>query len=167
MKRKHKPSILKVGGFIILLFAGLFIIDHVFNSFVDFDDVSNVPKYASIISKSYKTRVKLIVHGVNMDKSIGKEVHQYTVTSTPGFGGREVITRGSLGAGSVIRINKVLLCNGCYLDFGPRIKMQVDILSEDSFNDHNVYLRTSFGDVEFLSVDDGITTMSAEHFEKL
>jgi hypothetical protein len=89
------------------------------------------------------------------------------VTPTPGFGGREVITRCSLDIGSVIRINKVLLCNDCYLDFGPRIRMQVEILSEDSFNNHYVYLRASFGDVEFLAVDDGITTMNVEHFEKL
>jgi hypothetical protein len=139
----------------------------VFFSFVDSDDVSDDPQYASIISMTYKTRVKLIVNGVNMDKTIGKEVHQYTVTPSPGIGGREVITRRPLGVGSVVRVNKVLLCNTCYLDFGPRIKMQVEILSEDSFNNHNVYLGASFGDVKFLIEQDGVATMNPEHFKKI
>ncbi len=157
---------MNVGGF-VLLFAALAVMYYATYTIVDFDDISSNPKYVNIISQSYKTKIMLRVHGVNMDPVIGKDIHEYLVTPIPGIGGREIITKDSLNIGSVIRVDKVLLCSNCLLDFIPRIKVQISILSEDTFNKYNVYMGDSFGDVEFLVDQGGAITMNPEHFEKI
>jgi hypothetical protein len=167
MKRKHRPSILQVGGILFILFVIIPSLHYLLNSPADFDDISSDPKYAKIISQSYKTKIDLRVHGVNLDVNVGKQIHRYSVTPMPGIGGREIISKAPLKIGSVIRVKKVLICSTCFLSFSPRIEMQLEVVSEDSFNDHNVYMGDSFGGVNILIENDGIATLNTEHFEKI
>jgi len=132
--------------------------------FVDFEDISKDEVYAGVINKTYDTRIKFLVHGVNMDETIGKDIHLYTVTPPPGIGGREIKSSTTLDVFSRIKIIKILKCTNCYLDFSPRIKFQVKVLSERSFDDHDVFFRDSWGDMKFLYVENDEAVINSEYF---
>jgi hypothetical protein len=132
--------------------------------FVDFEDVSKDKVYAGVINKSYDTNIKFLVHGVNMDETIGKDIHLYTVTPPPGISGREIKSRTTLDVSSRIKVIKILKCTNCYLDFSPRIKFQVKVLSEKSFDDHDVFFRDSWGDMKFLYVENDEAVINSEYF---
>ena len=110
-------------------------------SIVHFDDVSN--EYEELINTTYKTKSEMFIYGINMDNPIGNDIDEYILWKPPGLSGREVISKGYLPVGSIIKINKILKCNDCYLSFKPRIKSQITILSSNNYNDHNVYSNSS------------------------
>jgi hypothetical protein len=131
---------------------------------VDFEDISKDEVYAGVINKSYDTRIKFLVHGVNMDETIGKDIHVYTVTPPPGIGGREIKSKTTLDVSSRIKVIKILKCSNCYLDFSPRIKFKVKVLSEKSFDDHDVFFRDSWGNMNFLYVENDEAVINSEYF---
>jgi len=133
-------------------------------SLVDFEDISKDKEYAGVINKTYETRIKFIVHGVNMDETIGKDIHLYTVTPPPGIGGREIINTTTLGVSSLVKVTKILKCTSCYLDFSPRIKFQVEVLSDNSFDNHDVFFRDSWGDMNFLYIENDSAIINPEFF---
>jgi len=132
--------------------------------FVDFEDISKDEIYADVINKTYETRIKFLVHGVNMDETIGKDTHLYIVTPPPGIGGREIKSSTNLNISSQIKVIKILRCSNCYSDFSPRIKFQVKVLSEKSFDDHDVFFRDSWGEIKFLYVENDAAVINPEYF---
>ncbi len=132
--------------------------------FVDFEVISHHNEYIELINTNYKTKERLLIYGINMDKTIQQVVHQYSVVNEPGFSGPEVITRDSLPIGTIIQVKKVLSCTNCYLDFSPRIKYLIDILSDQRFQDHDAYLNDSFEDKQNSIMVNGHVKMNSKIF---
>ena len=141
-----KPRTLKNMIFHLALSISVLVFVFGCTVFVDFEDISHNKEYRELMNTTYKTKERLLIYGVNMDKVIQKVVHQYTVVNESGFSGREVVTRNLLPYSTIIQIKKVLSCTNCYLDFSPRIKYLIEILSDQRFQDHKVYLNDSFGE---------------------
>lgn len=135
--------------------------------FVDYEDISSHESYRDLIGKRFETKIELIVHGVNMENPIGTEVHQYSVTPRLGFGGREVRSRKMLPLGSVVKVQRILRCTNCYLDFDPRIEIQLSILSSDKYDDHDVLLGANWIDFQLLKDQGSPATLNQEFFAKL
>ena len=70
--------------------------------------------YDSVVGIEFRTRRELIIHGVLAPGSEGNaDADWYTVTPRPGIAGREVVSRSVLPPGTVMRIERVLLCENC------------------------------------------------------
>jgi hypothetical protein len=128
------------------------------------EDISKNKEYESVINKTYETRMKFIIHGVTNNRTSEKAVHYYTVTPPAGIGGPEIVNKTPLEVSTKIKIIKVLKCTNCYLHFPPRIKFQVEVLSNNSFDDHDVFFRGSWGDMKFLYVENDTAVINPEYF---
>ena len=129
-----------------------------------FEDISQAKKYSGLINNTYKTKIVFLVHGVNMDKPIGKDIHQYFITPRPGIGGRDIKSQNELGIGSIIKIIKIRKCTNCFLDFSPRIDFEVKILSLNKFKNYRKYLDSSFGDKKISLIKNHTAIMNPDYF---
>lgn len=134
--------------------------------FANFANISEQPEFTPLISTSYSTKIPLLIHGVNMDQPIAEDIDQYTITPEPGIGGREIKTRDKLPVGTVFEIKAIWECTNCYLDFAPRRKIEIELTAVNCCSDHPVYLRTVWGDMEFLMRENDAASLNSEYFEK-
>ena len=100
-----------------------------------YEDVSKDVRYSSLVGHKYRFEEDLIIHGVFGYPTDDKAVDFYVVTDKPGFGGPEVVSRGLLPAGTMVRIEKVMDCTNC---FESGIHLQVEILAQEQYSDHPV-----------------------------
>ena len=149
----------------IVLFVLLVAINGCVES-IEYEDISSNLEYQSIINKSYKTEQPLMIHGVNMEDVIGKDVHIYSITPLPGMGGREILSKEKLEVGASIRLRKVLRCSNCYWFYiiGSSNSYLIDILSSDKYKDHDIYLREHFGGIDLVYNHKGQYILNSEYF---
>lgn len=150
---KHRASIL-----IFLIFISGCTI------FVEFEDVSSNEEFSSILNRTFSTKEKLLIHGVNMDATIGKKVHLYDITPFPGMGGREILNREVLPIGTDIKLIEILRCTNCYLDFSPRIKYVVNILPAGKYSGKKIQMGGSFANIELVLLNNGKYTLNPDYF---
>lgn len=103
--------------------------------FVSFEDVSTQSPYSAYVGKEYRSTKVALIYRVSMDPNYKLTPSVYIVKSSPGIAGPEVLSQVGLPVGTTLRVLKVMRCTNCYLDFGERIHMVVQITSSDSFND--------------------------------
>jgi|TARA_R110002073_G_scaffold148818_9_gene302115 hypothetical protein len=104
----------------------------------EYDDISSDVKYAHLIGGQYQTLQRLRLHAVTLDRNSRKKIDIYNLTEYPGFGGPEVIYSRQLKPASLFQIKTIIKCNNCIFD--SRIKIVVDILSEDLDSEMPVHL---------------------------
>ncbi len=92
---------------------------------VSFKNVSNEAPYSKVVNLTFETKSELIIYGFNKDSTPGKEIHEYAVTPPPGVKNRYVLSRSKIPPGSLITTISVKRCTDCFLDFKPRIKIEV------------------------------------------
>ena len=94
-----------------------------------FDDISSNENYAHLIDTRYQSLQVLRLQGIRTDRNSRDSVDYYTLTTSPGYDGREVISIRYLSSGIEFTINQILRCNNCF--FGAPEFFHIDILSED------------------------------------
>lgn len=92
---------------------------------VSFEDVSNKSPYSKAVNLTFKTKSELIIYGYNLDSIPKKEIHEYSITPPPGPGNRYVLSRNKIPSDSLIKTVAVKRCTDCFLDFEPRIKIEI------------------------------------------
>lgn len=78
---------------------------------------------------------ELLIYGITIDRNYKKQIDYYTVTEKPGFSGPEVVSKDSLGSGTLFQIKRAMNCTNC-LDV--RTHFEIEILSEEKYQDHTV-----------------------------
>ncbi|MBV1914905.1 MAG: hypothetical protein KUG72_05930 [Pseudomonadales bacterium] len=102
-----------------------------------YEDVSSADKYLHLISTSYRTMETLVIHGTSLGVSKEKRIDVYDVSRKPGSGGRYIVKRINLEAGSDIKILSVLQCTNCG---DARYMFAIDILSKELDPVRPIYL---------------------------
>lgn len=92
---------------------------------VSFEDVSTKAPYSTVVGSNFKTKTELIMYGYNLNSTPGKAIHEYSMTYLPGPSNRYILSRKRITSGTNIKIVAVKRCTDCFLDFKPRIKLEV------------------------------------------
>ena len=92
---------------------------------VSFEDVSNKAPYSKAVNLTFKSKKELIIYGYNLDSIPEKEIHEYLITPPPAPGNRYVLSRNQIPPDSIIKTVAVKRCTDCFLDFKPRLKIEV------------------------------------------
>jgi len=103
---------------------------------VSFEDVSNKAPYSAVVNTTYKTKAELIMYGYNLNSTPGKEIHEYSITPPPGPSNRYILSRKRITSGTSVKVVAVKRCADCFLDFKPRIKLEV--ASKEIIREHDV-----------------------------
>lgn len=103
---------------------------------VSFEDVSNKAPYSAVVNSTFKTKAELVMYGYNLNSTPGKEIHEYAITSPPGPSNRYVLSRKKIDSGTSVKVVAVKRCTDCFLDFKPRIKLEVT--SKEIIREHDV-----------------------------
>lgn len=119
----------------------------------EYADVSAEPAFNKLIGTEFILREDVLIHGVTMEKNQDDDVDLFIVTTAPGFGGREVLSRSKLPAGSKITIKKVLECTTCPLDEDLRYEVQLADLSPG--HGQPVHL-SDLGGEHFFRIENGV-----------
>lgn len=107
---------------------------------VSFEDVSNENPYSKVVNLNFKTKSELIIYGYNTDSIPGKEIHEYSIVPPPGVGNRYVLSRSKISVGASITPIAVKRCKDCFLDFKPRIKIEVSSIQLKQEYDLPIYI---------------------------
>jgi hypothetical protein len=89
-----------------------------------------------VVNSTFKTKAELILYGYNLNSTPGKEIHEYSITSPPGPKNRYVLSRKTVTSGTVVKVVAVKRCTDCFLDFKPRIKLEVT--SNEIMKEHDL-----------------------------
>ena len=127
----------------------------------NYEDVSRTAPCRRLNGRTFRTRRDLEIVGITDDPSCKPPVDYYFIEGPPGIGGREVLYRGSLAAGSVVEVTRILHCTNCPFDEIYRI--QVTIRSTEEFRAKPVFIVNVRGLAE-IEGDNGLT-LNAEFFE--
>ncbi len=92
---------------------------------VSFEDVSNKAPYSQAVKLTFKSKSELIIYGYNLDSFPEKEIHEFSITPPPGPGNRYALSRNKIPPESLIKTVAVKRCTDCFLDFKPKIKIEV------------------------------------------
>jgi hypothetical protein len=92
---------------------------------VSFKDVSNELPYSKVVNLTFETKCELLIDGYNLDSIPGKEIHQYAIKSPPIAKTRYILSRDKIPIGTLLTLTTVKRCTDCFLDFKPRIKIEV------------------------------------------
>lgn len=123
-------------------------------------DVSGSAKYAPIVGRDFETLESLLVFGISTDPADGT-VDEYRISQKPGIGGLGVLTRGSIPAGSVLRVKKILDCTNCLVS---ETRLLVEILSDERYSDWEVAWNDP-GNVLIFGPDQETAEMNPELFQ--
>jgi len=103
----------------------------------EYEDVSDKPGYSHLLGAKLEFLEEMPVHGVTRDKDYGDTIDVYVVTGSPGFSGREVLSKESLPVGTISQVKKVLECTSCWYE---KISYEVEISSPGVDYEKPVYL---------------------------
>jgi len=129
--------------------------------FVSFEDVSALPDYSQYVGQIYKSESKTTVCRISFDQNYKPEPSHYIVVSRPNCSGPEVISYAELPIGTTFKVLKVLRCTNCFLDFEERVKLMVQLISTDSFNDRDVEVNAKLIGSAFVLVNPKQLTISS------
>lgn len=131
---------------------------------VKHSDVSHEAGYTQIIGKTYRTKQKLLLFGIKIDRN-GNRTDNHFLTTTPGVGGPEVVLLGEIPARTVLKIIKVIREHPRPFGY-QNIVYVAQLLEENHFNIKNVEISQAFKNYVKLQ---GKNTyhLNPNHFEEV
>ena len=96
------------------------------NTAAKFEEVSADAAYHSYVGAVYELEVPMHLSGVNAPPGYEKTVDYYVLNPvSPSWSGRELITRETLPAGTVLEVESVHRCTNCIFDFADRLEARI------------------------------------------
>jgi len=112
---------LSIAGILIVLWA----LDYLFARPIPDIDVSNEEVYANLLGTQFRTQHELIAIGVTLDRNYKKQIDYIKLVMPPGFSGPEVVEKGVLPKGSVLKVTAVIKADSWLVN---RVKYVVERL---------------------------------------
>lgn len=138
----------KIGIFVFLFFLMI-------GCRAKYEDMSHDVKYSHLIGHKYVLTKKLLIYGITLDANYKKQIDIYTIHRPPGIGGPEVLTGNYLLPGTKMEIKKVVKCINC---LPPSVKFEIEILFEETFQDHPILLSEPVIQLEYKNGKAGINS---------
>ncbi len=123
-------------------------------------DVSGSAEYVHLIGREFRTLDEMLIFGYSRDNNF-ETLDGYVITTKPGIGGREILTREVFPVGSILLIERIMECSNCILA-GKRIVVKV--ISNEAYSGTPVKLREKAN--TFVSRSEGTAVeMNPQLFE--
>ena len=107
----------------------------------EYEDVSESVEYKGLIGGRFILKKNMYMSGVNAPPGYSEVIDFYSIDPIDrAWSGRELITRETLNAGNVFKINKIRRCTNC-LDFSEIIKATVSLESFETKVVAPIYIR--------------------------
>lgn len=111
-----------------LLFCYFFII--ISGCKLEYEDVSNHPEYAPLLSKRYRLKTEMLIYGINLPPGYGKDINVYSIKPKGmGSSGPEIITKGLLELGTILEVKSIKKSINSVLLEGKKVRAVVTLNS--------------------------------------
>jgi hypothetical protein len=91
--------------------------------FAKFEDATHELAYSELGGATLVTNSELRIHGVTMDRNYAPILDHYTITTRPGIGGPEVLSKRAFPKGISLKVVGVQRCTNC--PFENRVQVLV------------------------------------------
>lgn len=127
-------------------------------------DISTNPVYQDTIGSSYVTKTKMKIYGAWISNE--PQIYGYFLTALPGIGGSEIKDIGSLPAGTILKITKVIKRTPSITLDNDGILFIAEIISPSEFFRLEVNIYSAFGTYK-KSATPRKYVLSDEHFTQI
>jgi hypothetical protein len=98
-----------------------------------FEDVSSDPEYQGLVGTHIRSNSELFIYGITVDPNYAKVLAFYSVTGPPGISGPEILSSGTVPAGTSMEILGVQECTNC--PFDHRVEVVVRLVGTKDYSD--------------------------------